>query len=83
MLQLNALYVENLDKQNAFTLYPNSAKVAAAEPPAKPVPTTITSILRLFAGFTKIDMIFIIVHLSLIGPLGTFESKLPYFILMS
>jgi hypothetical protein len=36
-----------------FLLYPNSAKVAAAELPARPVPTTI-SILRLLAGFTKL-----------------------------
>jgi hypothetical protein len=41
-------------KAKAFTLYPNSANVAAAEPPASPVPTTIISKLRLLAGFTKL-----------------------------
>jgi len=35
-------------------LYPSSAKEAAAEDPAKPVPTTITSYFLLFAGLTKL-----------------------------
>src|SRR4051812_49058460 len=39
--------------QNDLTLYPASPSVAAAEPPARPVPTTMISILRRFAGLTR------------------------------
>src|SRR3954469_14648329 len=39
--------------QNDLTLYPASPSVAAAEPPARPVPTTMISILRRLAGFTR------------------------------
>ena len=38
---------------NKRRLNPISAKDAAAEAPAKPVPTTITSKRRLLAGFTN------------------------------
>src|SRR5215210_1822783 len=39
--------------QNELTLYPASPSVAAAEPPARPVPTTMIVILRRLAGFTR------------------------------
>ncbi len=39
--------------QKFITLKPNSAKDAAAEAPAKPVPTTIISKRLLLAGFTN------------------------------
>ena len=62
-------------KQKALTLYPSSARVAAAEPPAKPVPTTIISMSLLFAGLTKLILFLWFVHLSSIGPSGIFEFK--------
>src|SRR3712207_9425278 len=39
--------------QNDFTLYPASPSVAAAEPPARPVPTTMIVIFRRLAGLTR------------------------------
>src|SRR5215217_4279945 len=39
--------------QNDLTLYPASPSVAAAEPPARPVPTTMIVILRRLAGLTR------------------------------
>src|SRR3954451_21780341 len=39
--------------QKDLTLYPASPSVAAAEPPARPVPTTMIVILRRFAGLTS------------------------------
>ena len=39
--------------QKFKTLKPNSPKDAAAEPPAKPVPTTMMSRRRLLAGVTN------------------------------
>src|SRR3954453_2847369 len=39
--------------QKDLTLYPISPSVAAAEPPARPVPTTMIVILRRLAGFTR------------------------------
>ena len=62
-------------KQNAFTLYPNSAKVAEAEPHANPVPTTMMSISLLFAGFTRLILSLYVVHLSFNGPCGILEFK--------
>jgi hypothetical protein len=60
-------------KQKHFTLYPNSAKVAAADEPANPDPTTMISKLRLFAGFTKETEERYFVHLSDRFPSGIFE----------
>src|SRR5918998_2177396 len=39
--------------QNDLTLYPASPSVAAAGPPARPVPTTMIVILRRLAGLTR------------------------------
>src|SRR5215218_7352652 len=39
--------------QKDLTLYPASPSVAAAEPPARPVPTTMIVILRRLAGLTR------------------------------
>src|SRR5918998_4036278 len=39
--------------QNDLTLYPASPSVAAAEPPARPVPTTMIVIFRRLAGLTR------------------------------
>src|SRR5919205_1037035 len=39
--------------QNDLTWYPASPRVAAAEPPARPVPTTMTVSLRRLAGLTS------------------------------
>src|ERR687890_1045060 len=39
--------------QKFLTLYPASPSVAAAEPPARPVPTTMTVSLRRLAGLTR------------------------------
>ena len=39
--------------QKIFTLNPNAPNEAAAEAPAKPVPTTMTSNFLLLAGFTN------------------------------
>src|SRR3954468_15612913 len=39
--------------QKDLTLYPASPRVAAAEPPASPVPTTMTVSLRRLAGLTR------------------------------
>src|SRR5262249_20050368 len=58
-------------KQKHETLYPNSASDAAAEPPARPVPTTITEYFRLFAGLTSFMSNLCFVHFSAIGPEGT------------
>src|SRR5687767_5299620 len=49
--------------------------VAAAAPPANPVPTTITVYFRLFAGFTSFISNLHLLHLSWIGPAGVFESN--------
>ena len=62
-------------KQKAFTLYPNSARVAEAEAPAKPVPITIISIFLLFEGLTNLILPLCVFHLSKRGPIGTLESS--------
>jgi len=54
-------------------LYPNSAKEAAAEDPAKPVPTTITSYFLLFAGLTKLIEDLCFFHLSAKFPAGILD----------
>src|SRR5690606_19534229 len=68
-------------KQKLRTLYPSSASVAAAAPPASPVPTTMMSYFRLLAGFTSLSSKRCFVHFSSIGPLGIFAFSsiaLPY-----
>src|SRR5689334_14506793 len=65
-------------KQNAFTLYPSSPNDAAAEAPANPVPTTITSILRLLAGFTNLTVPLYFVHFCSNGPAGIFASSIKF-----
>src|SRR5690606_39915416 len=58
-----------------------SASVAAAAPPASPVPTTMMSYFRLLAGFTSLSSKRCFVHFSSIGPLGIFAFSsiaLPY-----
>ena len=62
-------------KQNTFTLYPSSASDAAADDPANPEPTTITSIFLLLAGFTKGTEERNFVHFSSSFPSGIFESN--------
>src|SRR5215475_73926 len=63
-------------KQKALTLYPSSPKVAAAEAPASPVPTTIMSNLRLLAGLTSFISCRYFVHFIPTGPDGIFELSL-------
>src|SRR3712207_4146560 len=53
--------------QNDVTLYPCSPRVAAAEPPARPVPTTMTVIFRRLAGLTSRPRKRRSLHRSLIG----------------
>ena len=66
-------------KKKAFTLYPCSARVAHAEPPARPVPTTMMSIFLLFAGLTNLTLFLWLLHFKWSGPLGTFESNADIF----
>src|SRR5215472_16827602 len=56
-------------------LYPSSPSVAAAEPPANPVPTIITLYLRLLAGFTSFISNLAFSHFCSIGPGGTRASS--------
>ena len=62
-------------KQKALTLYPCSERVAQADPPANPVPTTITSIFLLLAGLTNRTLFLWVLHLRSSGPFGTLEFK--------
>ena len=62
-------------KQNARTSYPNSASVAAADDPARPVPTTMMLYLRLLAGLTSFWFFLYSVHFCGTGPGGTFDSS--------
>ena len=62
-------------KQNALTLYPSSPSEAAAEAPANPVPTTMTSSLRLFAGLTSLSSNLCLSHFCANGPEGILESR--------
>ena len=59
---------------------PISAKVAAAEEPASPEPTTMISILLLFAGLTRDTDDLYFDHLSPNGPSGILASKLIKFV---
>jgi hypothetical protein len=61
--------------QNDLTLYPSSPKEAAAEAPARPVPTIITSYFRLLAGLTSLLEKRHLSHFSASGPSGIFESS--------
>ena len=62
-------------KVKAFTLYPSSPKEAAADAPAKPVPTTITSNFLLLFGFTNFIENLWFSHFSSNEPEGTRESS--------
>src|SRR5690349_12902340 len=48
---------------------------AAAEAPASPLPTTMTSNFRLFAGLTSFKSNLCLSHFCATGPEGTFEFK--------
>src|SRR5688572_21583797 len=60
---------------NASTWYPSSASVAAAEAPARPVPTTMILNLRLLAGLTNFSFSLNVSHFSASGPSGTLASS--------
>src|ERR1044072_7711186 len=62
-------------KQKACTLQPSSASVAAAEPPASPVPTMMMLYFRLLAGFTSFISNLCLSHRFSIGPAGTLPSS--------
>src|SRR5512147_1846751 len=62
-------------KQKALTLYPSSPSVAAAEPPASPVPTMMTLNLRLFAGLTSFISKRYLSQRCSIGPDGILASS--------
>src|SRR3954468_20223258 len=62
-------------KQKHFTLYPSSPRLAAVDAPASPLPTTITSNLRLFAGFTSFRLKRCLSHFCASGPGGIFASS--------
>ena len=64
--------------QNILTLYPNSPREAAAEAPARPVPTTIISSFLLLLGLTRLISDFLRVHFSDKGPSGIFDTDLFY-----
>ena len=50
-----------------------AALLAAADAPARPVPTTMTWYFRLFAGFTSFIPKRCFSHFSASGPGGTFD----------
>src|SRR5262245_5585762 len=54
-----------------MTLKPISASDAAADAPARPLPTTITVYLRRLLGAMSLISLLHFVHLSAIGPSGT------------
>src|SRR4051794_23889676 len=62
-------------KVKHFTLYPSCASDAAADAPARPVPTTITSNLRLLFGFTSFMSNLWRCQRVSIGPVGSLESS--------
>src|SRR5580704_14247446 len=62
-------------KQKHFTLYPSSPRVAAAEAPARPLPTTIISNFGRLFGATNFDSPRCLSHFFSSGPDGTFESS--------
>src|SRR6266702_6400287 len=63
-------------KQKHFTLYPSSASEAAAEAPARPVPTTSTSNFRLLAGLTSLMSNLWLSHFAASGPEGALLSRI-------
>src|SRR6185437_5415898 len=67
-------------KQKQLTLYPSSPSVAAADPPARPEPTTIMECLRLLAGFTSFISKRVLSHFCSIGPDGILEFSSIYLI---
>src|SRR5688572_10325887 len=68
-------------KQKHFTLYPSSASVAAADPPASPEPTTMMLYLRLLAGLTSFRSNRCLSQRVSIGPVGHFDFSSIYKIL--
>src|ERR687894_122860 len=62
-------------KKKHLTLYPSSLIVAAADAPARPLPTMSTVYFRLFAGFTSFISKRCLSHFSAIGPEGTLASR--------
>src|SRR5260370_27623570 len=62
-------------KQKHLTPYPSSPKVAAAEAPARPLPTTIISNFDRLFGATNFDSPRCLSHFLSSGPDGTFESR--------
>src|SRR5215831_15904260 len=61
--------------QTFRTLYPSSPSDAAADAPARPVPTTIIVYFRLFAGLTSFISNLCRSHFSAIGPGGILASS--------
>ena len=55
-------------------MYPSSERVAAADPPANPDPTTIAVNLRLFAGLMRAESILCFSHFESMGPEGILDS---------
>src|SRR3954470_6028796 len=62
-------------KVKTFTLYPSWAIEAAAEAPASPVPTTMTSNLRLLPGLTSFISNLCWSQVFSIGPVGALETS--------
>jgi len=60
----------------AIDLYPSSERVAAADPPARPEPTTMILNFRLLAGLMSLESILWDDHFSPSGPAGTLLSRL-------
>ena len=61
-------------------MYPNSANVAAEEAPAKPLPTTMISNLRLLAGVTSFKLNLCFSHFSDIRPGGILGFRINGFL---
>src|SRR5271155_511473 len=61
--------------QNDFTMYPNSARDAAADAPASPVPTIMISYLRLLDGLTSLIAVLCLSHFRGSGPGGILASS--------
>src|SRR5690349_19698103 len=62
-------------KQKHLTWYPSSLNVAAAEAPARPLPTTSTVYFRLLAGFTSFISNRWRSHFCSIGPAGVLDRS--------
>src|SRR5580658_3143049 len=61
--------------KNDLTLYPSSARDAAADAPASPVPTTMISYLRLLDGLTSLIAVLCLSHFWGSGPGGILASS--------